>query len=220
MKFLYALILFIMMGCDIKHDIILPMIDEGTVIGYDENECSDQELFCIEKNGDYYFNPAPEAPFMCSCTWGETDVSVISTYELEDLNTYSSTFGQPLKHSAFLGKAILYYFPTSDTWSLCKSRFDSLNELYLEYGGVNSNIIIIGVGKNDGNSIYTVAEDTVLPYIKETDDYTFRNQLSIVDRDVYFYNTTGDYVNKVNLTAEFNKSLIEYIIDGILDEIP
>ena len=65
-----------------------------------------------------------------------------------------------------------------------------------------------------------MAEDTILPYIKETDDYTFRNQLSIVDRDVYFYNTTGDYVNKVNLTAEFNKSLIEYIIDGILDEIP
>ena len=115
MKLLYTLILFIMIGCDIKHDIILPMIDEGSTIGYDQNECSHQELFCIEKNGDYYFNPAPEAPFMCSCTWGETDVNAINTYELEDLNLNSSTFGQTLSHNSFLGKAILYYFPISDT---------------------------------------------------------------------------------------------------------
>ena len=148
------------------------------------------------------------------------DINAINTYELEDLNTNSSTFGQTLNHSAFLGKAILYYFPISDTWSLCKGRFDSLNELFLEYGGVNSNIIVIGVGKNDGNSIYSVAEDTILPYVKETDDYILRDELNVVDRDVYFYNTFGDYVHKVNLTTEFDKSLIEPIIYGILDEIP
>ena len=141
----------------------------------------------------------------------------INTYELEDLNTNSSTFGQTLSHNNFLGKAILYYFSSSETWSLCKSRFDSLNELFLEYGEVNSNIIIIGVGKNDGNSIYTVAEDTILPYIKETDDYNLRNELDVVDRDVYFYNTSGEYVYKVNLTDEFDKDIIESIINGILD---
>ena len=43
------------------------------------------------------------------------DNSAINAYELEDLNTSSSTFGQTLNHSAFLGKAILYYFPISDT---------------------------------------------------------------------------------------------------------
>ena len=157
---------------------------------------------------------------LLSCSTDPGDINAINAYELEDLNTNSSTFGQTLNHSAFLGKAILYYFPISDTWSLCKSRFDSLNELFLEYGGVNSNIIVIGVGKNDGNSIYTVAEDTILPYLKETDDYTLRDELSVVDRDVYFYNTSGDYVNKVNVTAEFDKNLIESIINGILDEMP
>ena len=80
--------------------------------------------------------------------------------------------------------------------------------------------MIIGVGKNDGNSIYTVAEDTILPYIKETDDYNLRDELGVVDRDVYFYNTSGDYVYKVNLTTEFDKSLIESIINGILNETP
>ena len=85
---------------------------------------------------------------------------------------------------------------------------------------MNSNIIIIGVGKNDGNSIYIVAEDTILPYIKETDDYNLRDELGVVDRDVYFYNTSGEYVYKVNLTAEFDKSLIESIINGILNETP
>ena len=145
------------------------------------------------------------------------DINVINTYELEDLNTNSSTFGQTLNHSAFLGKAILYYFPISDTWSLCKSRFDSLNELFLEYGGVNSNIIVIGVGKNDGDSTYTVAEDTILPYIKETDDYNLRNELDVVDRDVFFYDSLGEYVHRVNLTDEFDKDIIESIINGILD---
>ena len=43
------------------------------------------------------------------------DNSIINTYQLEDLNTSSSTFGLLLSHSDFLGKAILYYFPTSDT---------------------------------------------------------------------------------------------------------
>lgn len=144
--------------------------------------------------------------------------SIIDIYELEDLNQNSSTYGQSLSNSDFLGKVILYYFPTSDTWGLCKSRFDSLNELYLEYGGYNSNIIIIGVGKNDGNSIYTLAQDTILPYIKETDDYMLRDELNVVDRDVYFYDTAGNYVSKVNLTAGFNNSLIESIINEILNE--
>ena len=43
------------------------------------------------------------------------DYNAINAYELEDLNINSSTFGQMLKHSDFLGKAILYYFPISDT---------------------------------------------------------------------------------------------------------
>ncbi len=149
-----------------------------------------------------------------------TDDSVINTYELEDLNSSSSTFEQTLSHNNFLGKAILYYFSYSDTWLTCKIRFDSLNEIFLEYGGVNSNIIIIGVGKNDGHTDYIVPKDTILPYIKETDDYNLRDELGVVDRDVYFYNTSGNYMSKVNLTAEFDKNLIESIINGILNGPP
>ena len=52
---------------------------------------------------------------LLSCSTDPGDINVINTYELEDLNTNSSTFGQTLNHSAFLGKAILYYFPISDT---------------------------------------------------------------------------------------------------------
>ena len=146
--------------------------------------------------------------------------NALHSYQLEDLNSNSITFGEILSHNTFIGKAILYYFPISDTWSLCKSRFDSLNELYLEYGGINGNLIIIGVGKNDDNIIYEVAEDTVLPYVKETGNYNLRDELGVVDRDVYFYNTSGHYVNKVNLTAEYNKTQIESIINGLLNETP
>jgi len=52
---------------------------------------------------------------LLSCSTDPGDINAINTYELEDLNTNSSTFGQTLNHSAFLGKAILYYFPISDT---------------------------------------------------------------------------------------------------------
>jgi len=44
-----------------------------------------------------------------------TDDNVINIYQLEDLNSTSSTFGQITSHNTFLGKAILYYFPISDT---------------------------------------------------------------------------------------------------------
>jgi len=43
------------------------------------------------------------------------DYNAINIYELEDLNANSNTFGQTLSHNNFLGKAILYYFPISDT---------------------------------------------------------------------------------------------------------
>tara|TARA_B110000495_G_C22855918_1_gene499082 strand:- start:456 stop:644 length:189 start_codon:yes stop_codon:yes gene_type:complete len=52
---------------------------------------------------------------LLSCSTDSGDINAINAYELEDLNTNSSTFGQALNHSAFLGKAILYYFPISDT---------------------------------------------------------------------------------------------------------
>ena len=191
MKLLYPLILFLL-SCSTEPEDCTG-VEGGSATIDDCGLCNGDNSTCIEN-------------------------SIIDIYELEDLNQNSSTYGQSLSNSDFSGKVILYYFPTSDTWSLCKSRFDSLNALYLEYGGYNSNIIIIGVGKNDGNSIYTIAQDTILPYIKETNDYMLRDELSVVDRDVYFYDTFGNYVNKVNLTAEFNNTLIESIINEILNE--
>jgi hypothetical protein len=43
------------------------------------------------------------------------DCAGINTYQLADLNTSSSTFGQTLSHNDFVGNAILYYFSYSDT---------------------------------------------------------------------------------------------------------
>ena len=91
------------------------MLDEGTTLGYDMAECSNQEDFCAEKEGIFFSNIDSEAPFMCSCTWGNTDVNAIDIYQLEDLNSSSATFKEILSHNNFLGKAILYYYPFSDT---------------------------------------------------------------------------------------------------------
>jgi hypothetical protein len=59
---------------------------------------------------------------LLSCSTDPWDINAINAYELEDLNyeledlnTNSSTFGEILSHNNFLGKAILYYFSSSDT---------------------------------------------------------------------------------------------------------
>jgi hypothetical protein len=44
-----------------------------------------------------------------------TDDNTLNSYQLEDLNSSSSSFGETLSHNTFSGKVILYYFPLSDT---------------------------------------------------------------------------------------------------------
>ena len=68
-KTLLLFILFMFIGCDVKYDIFLPLIDEGVVIGYDGHECTQMRWFCEDEEGEYVFNIDPDANFMCSCTW-------------------------------------------------------------------------------------------------------------------------------------------------------
>ena len=104
----YRLLLFslniFLLSCDVKHDIILPMIDEGTTFGYDLDECSEQEEFCFEQEGEYIFNLDPGSEYMCSCNWGglQTGSDIINDYRLPDLNSNSNTFNEVLNHELFL----------------------------------------------------------------------------------------------------------------------
>ena len=213
------LVLYLFCGCDVKHDIVLPLVEEGTAYGYDIDECSDLEDFCLdEENGEYVYNTDPIAEFMCSCNWGNIPESIIDSYQLLDLNENSVTYGQYISHGDFIGKVVLYYFPTSDTWGLCKSRFDSLFNLYINQGGPDSNFIIVGIGKNDNNTDIRLPQDTSLPYVKENSDFSIRNSLDVADRDVYFYDEFGQYITKINLNNGFDETEIISIIYNILDQ--
>ena len=44
------------------------------------------------------------------CGTEPEDYNAINSYQLEDLNSNSSSFGQTLSHNTFSGKIILYYF--------------------------------------------------------------------------------------------------------------
>ena len=156
--------------------------------------------------------------FLLSCDKSVIKVPELINYELTDLNVNSLFYGQVLSHDRFLDKVILYYFPSSDTWGLCKSRFDSLTEIYIENGSKNSDIIILGVGKFDNNTNYSIISDTILPYIKEDDNNEIREALGVIDRDLYFYDKSGVYIDKINLTSQFNKEIIQSIINGALND--
>jgi len=64
-----------------------------------------------------------------------------------------------------------------------------------------------------------VLERDEITYNYLINHYNLRDGLGVIDRDVYFYDTDGQYVYKVNLTTDFDKSLIEDIINMILNEI-
>ena len=101
---------------------------------------------------------------------------------------------------------------------MCKSRFDSLFNLYINQGGPDSNFIIVGIGKNDNNTDIRLPQDTSLPYVKENSDFSIRNSLDVADRDVYFYDEFGQYITKINLNNGFDETEIISIIYNILDQ--
>lgn len=97
------------------------------------------------------------------------------------------------------------------------SRFASLNTLYNEYknSAILNDIIVIGIGKDNDESIDQITSGNNLPWLK--DNNSEFNQVwdnwGVANRDLIFLNKQGEYKYKLNLTSQFSSTEINSIID-------
>ena len=97
------------------------------------------------------------------------------------------------------------------------SRFASLNTLYNEYknSAILNDIIVIGIGKDNDESIDQITSGNDLPWLK--DNNSEFNQVwdnwGVGNRDLIFLNKQGEYKYKLNLTSQFSSTEINSIID-------
>ena len=139
------------------------------------------------------------------------------TFSLEDLNPTSGTHGQYIGPQSFNDKVTLYYFPFSETWGTCRNRFRSLDELYSSYISVDTNLQIIGVGKDDDTSINEFINNRSLPYVKDDAENKVWETWCPEDRDLFFLDRNGFFNTKINLTPKFPENDIKEIIDTLLE---
>lgn len=144
---------------------------------------------------------------------GSSDKPIFS---LEDLNPYSETYGEYIGPQTFNDKVTLYYFPFSETWGTCRNRFGSLDSLFIDYGGLNSNLAIIGVGKDNDTPVDGMIQYKILPYVKDDDVNRVWQTWCPEDRDLFFLDKNGFYNTKINLTSGFPENDIKEIIDTLL----
>ena len=139
-------------------------------------------------------------------------------FSLIDQNSYSETYGENIGPQFFQNKVTLYYFPYSETWGTCLNRFGSLNSIFFDYGGFNSDLRIIGIGKNNDLSINNIITNRILPYVKDNSDENVWENWCCEDRDLYFLDRNGKYYTKINLTSGFPENNIKEIINQLLLE--
>ncbi len=97
------------------------------------------------------------------------------------------------------------------------SRFASLNTLYDEYknSAILNDIIVIGIGKNNDESIDQITSNNDLPWLKDNNSEFGQvwDNWGIENRDLIFLNKQGDYKYKLNLTSQFSSTKINSVID-------
>ena len=96
-------------------------------------------------------------------------------------------------------------------------RFGSLNALYIDYDGVNSDLRIMGIGKDDDILIEAIIENRILPYVKDDGENKVWETWCPEDRDLLFLDKNGFFNSKINLTPGFTENDIKEIIDTLLE---
>ena len=80
-------------------------------------------------------------------------------FSLRNINPQSISYNEEVSPQNFLGKVVLIYFTSNETWNTCIDRFGHLYEIYNDnYDFVNNveNVMLIGVGKSNNIPISAV----------------------------------------------------------------
>ena len=95
-------------------------------------------------------------------------------------------------------------------------RFDSLNELYLDYQqNEDINVYAMGVGQNNSVSINLITQNNNLPWVKSIDGCNVWSDWGAMNRDLFIMDKNNEIVSIINLTQNFDETQIRYIIENI-----
>ena len=147
--------------------------------------------------------------------------SQIYDYYLEDINTSSFTYGKTISPGYFQGQVTLHYFG-HQYWGTCTARVGQLNALYQDLLDQDiNNVQIIAIGKGQYNSYNNDwIEGNSIPIIIDPSPYALWTSWSASQRDLYFLDANGNYVEDFNITTwDYNKiyNSIINIISGCTD---
>ena len=137
------------------------------------------------------------------------------SFSLQDLNTSSGTYNLFIGPDTWDGEIRLFYFSDDETWDICVSRFDSLNNLYMYYQQTNTHIYVIGIGEDNSTPVSEMTASNNRPWVKDNSEYNVWSNWGATNRDLFIMNPEGEIIEIIDLTSGFNQNLIEEIIDNI-----
>ena len=144
--------------------------------------------------------------------------SQVYDYSLVDINTSSSTltFGKTISPEYFQGQVTLHYFGHQN-WETCTARVGNLDDLYqdlLDEGIDNVQIIAIGKGQYNAYNNDWI-EGNSIPIIIDPSPYALWTSWSASQRDLYFLDANGNYVEDFNITTWDDSNIYNSIINII-----
>ncbi len=95
-------------------------------------------------------------------------------------------------------------------------RFDSLNELYLDYQqNEDINVYVMGVDHGDRRIIKKITQNNNLPWVKSIDGCNVWSDWGALNRDLFIMDKNNEIVSIINLTENFDETQIRYTIENI-----
>ena len=88
--------------------------------------------------------------------------------------------------------------------------------MFIDYGGDDSDLRIVGVGKNDENDVTPIVQDRVLSYVKDNDTENVWGLWAPQDRDLFFLDRQGNLQSTINLSSSYPADDILALVDSLM----
>ena len=137
-------------------------------------------------------------------------------YSLEDINSTSDAYGTNISPSSYTGQVTLHYFGHQN-WGTCSARVGNLDDLYQDLldKGID-NVKFFAIGRAQYNAYNNDwIEGNSIPIVIDPSPYALWTSWSASQRDLYFLDANGNYVEDFNITTWDDSNIYNSIINII-----